>query len=79
MSAAHPLCDECNGTGWILYRSETVDSELEEAYHLFPNCCISRYCMGISKGYLSPAPVLRVMGLGTSARSIPNSSAPMTI
>jgi hypothetical protein len=45
MSAAHSLCDECDGTGWILYRSETVDGELEEAYCLCSNRCAPRYCM----------------------------------
>ena len=43
---AHPLCRECDGTGWILYRSETVDGELEEAYRLCPSCYAPRYCMG---------------------------------
>ena len=40
------LCRECDGTGWIPYRSETVDGELEEAYRLCPNCYAPRYCMG---------------------------------
>jgi hypothetical protein len=45
MSAAHSLCDECDGTGWMLYFSETVDGELEEAYRLCTNRCTPRYCM----------------------------------
>ncbi len=45
MSAPHPPCDECHGTGWILYRSETVDGGLEEAYRLCPKRCTPRYCM----------------------------------
>ena len=45
MSAAHSLCDECDGTGWMLYCSETVDGELEEAYRLCSNRCTPRYCM----------------------------------
>ncbi len=45
MSAAHSPCDECDGTGWMLYRSETVDGELEEAYCLCSNRCTPRYCM----------------------------------
>jgi len=44
--AAHPLCRECDGTGWIPYRSETVDGKLEEAYRLCPSCYAPRYCMG---------------------------------
>jgi hypothetical protein len=43
---AHFLCRECDGTGWILYRSETVDGELEEAYRLCPSCYTPRYCLG---------------------------------
>ena len=44
--SAHSLCRECDGTGWILYRSETVDGELEEAYRLCPGCYAPRHCMG---------------------------------
>jgi len=42
---AYSLCRECDGAGWIPYRSVTVDGELEEAYRLCPNCCPPRYCM----------------------------------
>src|SRR5215212_11197100 len=42
----HPLCRECGGTGWIPYRSETVDGELEEAYRLCPKCTAPHRCMG---------------------------------
>jgi len=40
------LCRECDGTGWILYRSETLDGKLEEAYRLCPNRCAPRRCTG---------------------------------
>src|SRR5215211_7106800 len=45
MSAAHSPCDECNGTGWVLYRSEASDGKLEEAYCFCANRCAPRYCM----------------------------------
>jgi len=54
--SADPPCEVCDGTGWILYRSETVDSELEEAYRLCPNCCAPRYCMGRSNDRLCLRP-----------------------
>lgn len=38
-------CEECDGTGWVRYRSETLDGDLEEAYSLCPRGCIPRYCM----------------------------------
>lgn len=44
--AAHHLCCECDGTGWVLYRSETVDGKFEEAYRLCPSCYASHRCMG---------------------------------
>ena len=40
------LCRECDGTGWIVYRSETLDGGFEEAYRLCPNCYAPRRCMG---------------------------------
>jgi len=43
---AHPLCRGCDGTGWIPYRSETVDGKLEEAYRLCPGCYAPQYCKG---------------------------------
>ncbi len=46
--STHPTCDECYGTGWVLYHSETVDGEIEEAYRLCPNSCPPRYCMARS-------------------------------
>ena len=54
--SADPSCDECDGTGWILYRSETVDGVLEEAYRLCPNCCTPRYCTGRSNERSCPRP-----------------------
>ncbi len=54
--SADPSCDECDGTGWIFYRSETVDGVLEEAYRLCPNCCTPRYCMGRSNERSCPRP-----------------------
>lgn len=56
MPAADHLCCECYGTGWILYRSETVDDQLEEAYCLCPNCCAPRYCMARSNERSCPRP-----------------------
>jgi hypothetical protein len=55
MSAYLP-CSECDGTGWILYRAETVDGELEEAYRLCPKYCAPRYCMSKSNGLTCPRP-----------------------
>ena len=53
---AHPLCRECDGTGWIPYRSETLDGELEEAYRLCPNRCAPRRCMGFKTEPPCPRP-----------------------
>src|SRR5215218_1613161 len=54
---AHSLCRECDGTGWILYRSETVDGELEEAYRLCRGCYTPRYCcMGFKTDHPSSRP-----------------------
>ena len=49
--AAHPLCRECDGTGWIPYRSETIEGELEEAYRLCPGCYGPRHCTGFKTGH----------------------------
>jgi hypothetical protein len=45
------LCRGCDGTGWVPYRSETVDGEIEEAYRLCPNCHAPRRCMGFEIGH----------------------------
>jgi hypothetical protein len=50
------LCRECDGTGWVLYRQETVEGQFEEAYRLCPNCCAPRYCMGSRVGHLCSRP-----------------------
>ena len=57
-------CRECDGTGWVLYRSETKDGEFEEAYRLCPKGHAPRYCMGYRDGYLCcrPATVRRGQG-----------------
>ena len=57
-------CRECDGTGWVLYRSESVDGEFEEAYRLCPQGHAPRYCMGSSSGYLCPRPATVRCGLG---------------
>ncbi len=62
--AARPLCRECDGTGWILYRSETMEGELEEAYCLCPNCHAPRRCMGSNAGRPCPRPGTAHHGLG---------------
>jgi len=63
--AAHSLCCGCDGTGWIPYRSETVDGELEEAYRLCPGCYAPRRCMGFKiGGYPCPRPGTVRYGLG---------------
>jgi hypothetical protein len=51
----HLRC-ECDGTGWVLYRSETVEGKFEEAYSLCPNGHAPRYCMGSGSGRLCPRP-----------------------
>jgi hypothetical protein len=58
------LCRECDGTGWVLYRSETVEGEFEEAYHLCPNCCAPRFCTGSSDGYHCSRPATVRCGQG---------------
>ena len=50
------LCRECDGTGWVLYRSETVDGKFEKAYRLCPKGHAPRYCMGSSSTHLCPRP-----------------------
>src|SRR5215208_2360674 len=54
--AARPLCRECDGTGWIPYRSETLDGELEEAYRLCPNHCTPRRCTDVTTDHPCPHP-----------------------
>ena len=61
---AYCLCRECNGTGWIPYRSETVDGELEEAYRLCPNCYAPRHCIGFKTGHPCSRPGTVRYGLG---------------
>jgi len=58
------LCCECDGTGWVLYRTETKDGEFEEAYRLCPKGHAPRYCMGISSSHLCPRPATRRLGPG---------------
>jgi len=58
------LCRECDGTGWVLYRSETKDGEFEEAYRLCPKRHAPRYCMESSSGHLCPRPATKRWGLG---------------
>ena len=54
--ATHSLCRECDGTGWIPYRSETLDGELEEAYRLCPSCYAPHQCLGFKKDHPCPRP-----------------------
>jgi hypothetical protein len=63
MDADH-LCRECDGTGWVLYRSETKDGEFEEAYRLCPRGHAPRSGMGSSSGDLCPGPATVRCGLG---------------
>jgi hypothetical protein len=58
------FCRECDGTGWVLYRSETKDSEVEEAYRLCPEGHAPRYCMGSGSGRLCPRPATVRCGSG---------------
>jgi hypothetical protein len=51
----HP-CQECDGTGWVLYLSETVEGRLEEAYRPSPEGCAPRYCMGSGRDRHCPRP-----------------------
>ena len=63
MDGDHP-CRECDGTGWVLFRSETNDGEFEEAYRLCPRGHAPRYCMGPSSGHLCYRPATVHCGLG---------------
>jgi hypothetical protein len=58
------LCRECDGTGWVLYRSETTDGEFEEAYRLCSKVHAPRYCMESSSTHLCPRPATVRCGLG---------------
>jgi hypothetical protein len=58
------LCRECDGTGWMLYRSETKDGDFEEAYRLCPEGHAPRYCMGSSSDHLCYRPATVRCGLG---------------
>jgi hypothetical protein len=58
------LCRECDGTGWVLYRSENVAGDFEEAYLLCPQGHTPRYCMGSSSGELCPRPATVRCGTG---------------
>jgi putative transposase len=62
--AARPFCRECDGTGWMLYRSETIDGELEEAYRLCPNRCAPRRCVSLEAGQPCSRPGTVRYGLG---------------
>jgi hypothetical protein len=53
----HP-CPECDGTGWVPYRSETAEGRFEEAYLLCPEGHAARYCMGSSNDRLCPRPAI---------------------
>src|ERR671913_318821 len=57
-------CPECDGTGWVLYRSESVEGGFEEAYRLCPNGHGPRYCMGSSEERLCPRPATVRCGSG---------------
>jgi hypothetical protein len=60
---APSLCRECDGAGWIPYRSETVDGELEEAYRLCPNRCTPRRCTDLTTDHPCPHPATVRYGL----------------
>ena len=62
--AARLFCRECDGTGWMLYHSETIDGELEEAYRLCPNRCAPRRCIGFEAGQPCSRPGTVRYGLG---------------
>ena len=49
-------CRECDGTGWVPYRSETLGGGFEEAYRLCPEGCAPRYCMVSGGDGLCPRP-----------------------
>jgi hypothetical protein len=58
------LCREGNGTGWVLYRTETKVGEFEEAYRHCPKGHAPRYCMGSSSGHLCLRPATVRCGPG---------------
>jgi hypothetical protein len=58
------LCRECDGTGWVLYRSETVEGGFEEAYRLCPEGHAPRYCMGCGNDRLCTRPAMVRCGRG---------------
>jgi hypothetical protein len=58
------LCRDCDGTGWVHYRTETKDGEFEEAYRLCPKGHAPRYCMGDGNGDLCPRPATVRCGPG---------------
>ena len=58
------ICRQCDGTGWVLYCSETTDGEFEEAYRLCPKGHAPRYCMGYTGSHLCPRPATVRRGLG---------------
>jgi hypothetical protein len=53
----HP-CQECDGTGWVPYLSETLEGGFEEAYRLCPEGHAPRYCMGLKDDRLCPRPAI---------------------
>jgi hypothetical protein len=57
-------CRECDGTGWVPYRSGTEEGGFEEAYRLCPEGHAPRYCMGSSSGHLCPRPATVRCGPG---------------
>ena len=71
--AAHPLCHECDGTGWIPYTSETLDGQFEEVYGLCPNC----YALCHPKGSNTrrPCPHPDAMRCGPGYYSVEHSEA----
>ena len=58
------LCGDCDGTGWVLYRSDRRDGEFEEAYRLCPKGHAPRYCMGSRSTHLCPRPATVRCGPG---------------
>jgi hypothetical protein len=58
------LCRECDGTGWVPYRSETEDGGFEEASRLCSKGHAPRYCMGSGGGRLCPRPATVRCGPG---------------
>ena len=62
--ATHSLCRKCDGTGWLPYRSETVDGELEQAYRLCRSCYTPRRCIGFKTDQPCSRPGTIRYGLG---------------